>query len=138
MVGSTLPHAVASLQRAGLAALVARVDSNAPEGQVVGQRPEAGVTIPKGGQVRLNVSVQPLVSVPNVTGIQGLEAVHTLEADHLTASLRYVPSTQPARRVISQWPAPGAKAKRGTSILLNLSQGNRPSSATTGPTGATG
>lgn len=138
VVGTTLPHAVATLKSAGLTAVVAHVDSNAPEGQVVGQRPLAGTSLPKGGQVHLNVSVQPLVSVPDVTGIQGLQAVHTLQADHLVASLRYVPSTEPARRVISQYPSAGTKVKRGTSILLNLSQGNRPGSGASGPTGPGG
>lgn len=138
LVGSSLPRAVAVLKQAGLTAIVAHVDSNAPEGQVVGQRPRAGTSVPKGGQVHLNVSVQPLVTVPDVTGIQGLVAVHTLQADHLAASLRYVPSTQPARRVISQWPPAGRKVKRDTSVLLNLSQGNRPQSGPSGPTGSSG
>jgi serine/threonine-protein kinase len=135
-VGTTLPHAIATLKAAGLTALVSHVDSNAPEGQVVGQRPLAGTSLGKGGQVHLNVAVHPLVSVPDVTGIQGLQAVHTLEADHLVASLAYVPSTQPARRVIAQFPLPGTKVKRGTSVRINLSQGNR--AGASGPTGPTG
>jgi serine/threonine-protein kinase len=136
VVGSSLPRAIASLKSVGLTAVVSHVDSNAPEGQVVGQRPLAGTSLAKGGQVHLNVSVQPPVSVPNVTGIQGLQAVHTLQADHLVASLRYVPSTEPARRVIAQYPAPGTKVKRGTSVQINLSQGNKPGPS--GPTGAGG
>jgi PASTA domain len=67
------------------------------------------------------------VAVPNVTGMQGLAAAHTLLGDHLVAVRRYVPSTQPARRVVSQWPRPGAKVPRGTSVQLNLSQGLRSS-----------
>lgn len=140
LVGTTLPHAIASLKQAGLTAVVAHVVSNAPEGQVVGQNPRSATSVPKGGRVRLNVSVQPLISVPNVIGMQGLQAVHTLQADHLTSTLRYVPSTLPARQVISQFPPAGRSVKRGTSILLNLSQGNRPkgSSGPTGPTGSSG
>src|SRR5579859_7287397 len=125
LVGSTLPHAVATLKQAGLTALVTHVASNAPEGQVVAQQPPAGAQLPPGASVRLSVSVQPLVVVPDVTGVQGLTAVHTLKADHLLATIRYVPSTQPARRVISQWPAAGKKVRRGTSVLINESQGNK-------------
>ena len=53
--------------------------------------------------------------------------MHTLQNDHLVASLRYVPSTQPARQVVSQWPAAGQKVHRGTSVRVNLSQGLRAS-----------
>jgi serine/threonine-protein kinase len=60
-----------------------------------------------------------------VTGVQGLTAAHTLQADHLVASVRYVPSTEPARRVVSQWPSAGKKVRRGTSVRINLSQGNK-------------
>jgi serine/threonine-protein kinase len=137
-VGSSLPRAIGSLKQAGLTALVTHVVSDKPEGQVVGQNPAAGKTVGKGGQVRLSVSVQPPVSVPDLTGMQGLQAVHTLRADHLDATLRYVPSTLPARQVVSQFPPAGRKVKRGTSVLLNLSQGNRPKSGTSGPTGPSG
>jgi beta-lactam-binding protein with PASTA domain len=91
----------------------------------LGQRPAAGAKVPLGRRVQLSVAVTPLVTVPSVTGLQGLVAVHTLEADHLVASLRYVPSTQPARRVVSQWPPAGRSIRRGTSVRLNLSQGLR-------------
>ena len=140
VVGSSLPRAISSLKQAGLTALVTHVASDSPVGQVVGQNPAAGKTVGKGGQVRLNVSIQPPVSVPDLVGLQGLQAVHTLQADHLTSTLRYVPSTLPARQVVSQFPPSGRKVKRGTSVLLNLSQGNRPKSGTgpTGPTGSTG
>ena len=138
LVGSSLPRAVGLLKQAGLTADVAHVDSNAPEGQVVGQNPMSGASVPKGGRVHLNVSTQPPVSVPDVTGIQGLQAVHTLEADHLVASLVYVPSTEPARRVIAQYPAAGTKVKRGTSIQINLSQGNHANKGASGPIGPTG
>lgn len=69
---------------------------------------------------------QQLMSVPNLVGRQGLAAVHALQSDHLVASLRYVPSTQPARRVVSQFPAGGQRVRRGTTVRLNLSQGLRP------------
>jgi PASTA domain len=137
LVGSSLPRAVSTLKNEGLTAIVAHVDSNAPEGQVVGQNPQAGAKLAKGGQVRVNVSVQPLVTVPNVTGIQGLQAVHTLQADHLVATVHYVPSTEPARRVLSQWPPAGRKVKRGTTELINVSQGNR-QKGSSGPTGSSG
>jgi PASTA domain len=127
LVGVSLPRAVATLKRARLTASVVHVTTNAPEGRVVAQHPAPGANVPQGGRVRLSVSVQQLVSVPDVTGLQGLAAVHTLQDDHLVASLRYVPSTEPARRVVSQWPQAGANVRRGTGVRLNLSQGLRAS-----------
>jgi serine/threonine-protein kinase len=138
VVGSSLPRAIATLKQAGLSAVVTHVDSNAPEGQVVGQNPRGGANLRKGGQVRLNAAVQPPVVVPDVTGMQGLQAVHTLKADHLVATVRYVPSTLPARQVVSEWPPAGRKVKRGSGELINVSQGNKPKAGASGPTGATG
>jgi len=127
VVGASLPRAIAALKQAKLTAAVVHVGSSAPEGRVLAQRPAAGSRLPQGERVRLSVSVQQLVSVPDVTEMQGLAAVHTLRKDHLIASLRYVPSTEPARRVVSQWPPSGEKVRRRTSVRLNLSQGLRAS-----------
>lgn len=113
------------LRSAGLTGIVARVPSRRPPAQVVSQRPRAGAKLPRGGRVHVDVAIQQLIFVPDVTGIQGLVAVHTLQRDRLVASIRYVPSTEPARRVVSQWPSAGSKAKPGTVVRLNLSQGLR-------------
>lgn len=126
VVGTSLPRAVTALKQSKLVAAVTHVSSSAPEGRVLAQRPAAGATIPPGGRVQLSVAIQQFASVPNVTGLQGLVAVHTLQGDHLVASIRYVPSTQPARRVVSQWPPAGRSIRRGSSVRLNLSQGQRP------------
>jgi hypothetical protein len=126
VLSNALPRAVAILRHAGLTPTVTHVSSDQPTGKVLAQHPSAGATLPRGGQVRLDVAVQPLVAVPDVTGMQGLDAVHLLHRDHLATSLRYVPSTQTARRVVSQWPHAGRKVRRGHGVLLNLSQGLRP------------
>jgi serine/threonine-protein kinase len=128
VTGSSLPRAIAALEQAGLTAAVTHVDSTAPQGRVVSQSPAAGAKLAKGGRVRLRVAVHPLVAVPDLTGMSGLQAVHTLRADHLTSTVKYVPSTQPARTVVSQWPRAGKKVRQGTGVLLNVSNGARPSS----------
>src|SRR5438132_983821 len=52
VVGDSLPTAIAALKHAGLVALVSRVVSTLPSGQVVGQSPGAGATERKDGRVR--------------------------------------------------------------------------------------
>ena len=88
--------------------------------------------------MRLDVSLQPLVVIPNVVGMRGITASHTLIADHLLVSLRYVPSRQPPRTVIAQYPTAGGKVKRGTSVEINISSGAPPAPARAGPSGPTG
>jgi eukaryotic-like serine/threonine-protein kinase len=133
VVGYQIAKATSILRRAGLTPVMRQLASPAPNGQVIGQNPMAGTKEAKSGRVVLNVSLQPAVSVPNVIGMQGITAVHTLMADHLVASLAYVPSAQPARTVVAQYPLAGTKAKRATRIQINISTGGpRPS----GPTGA--
>ena len=130
IVGRSLPGALALVRRAGLVAVVSHVSSSQPAGRVIAQRPAAGAKMARGGKVQLEVSVQPPVVVPNVVGMSGVTANHTLTADHLVASLRYVPSTRPARTVVAQFPRPGRKAHRGSRVLINISNGARPSSTT--------
>jgi PASTA domain-containing protein len=127
VVGHTLPDAVTLLRRAGLTALITHLSSTQPLGRVVGQRPSAGTRSTRGSRVRLEVSVQRPVVVPSVIGMTGLAARKRLEAEHFVVSLRYVPSTQPARRVVAQSPRPGTKRQRGAGVLINLSNGTRPS-----------
>src|SRR2546427_546268 len=97
VVGDSLPRAIAALRHAGLTATVRHVASLKPEGSVIVQNPEAGTKSSKGGSVRLDVSLQPLVAVPDVTGMRGVTAVDTLTRSRLVASIRYVPSSRPAR-----------------------------------------
>ena len=136
VVGHRLPDAVALLRQAGLVAGVVHVRSEQPTGRVIGENPAAGAKEAKGGRVRLEVSVQPLVTVPDVVGMHGLTANHALQADHLAAFLRYVPSSQPARTVIAQHPSAGTKVRRGTHVEINISKGGRPSSTSTADTGS--
>jgi serine/threonine-protein kinase len=55
--------------------------------------------------------------------MKGLAANHTLQADHLVAFLRYVPSSQPARTVVAQHPSAGTKVRRGSHVEINISKG---------------
>src|SRR5439155_13024067 len=97
--------------------------SNQPTGRVFGQNPGVGATERKGGKVRVEVSLQAPVVVPDVIGIRLLYARRRLTADDLLVSVRYVPSTQPARRVVAQFPPAGKKVRRGAHVLVNVSNG---------------
>ena len=86
------------------------------------QKPLAGEKLAKGAAVRLDVSLQPPVVVPNVQGMRVSTARTTLNADHLIASVRYVPSRRPANTVVAQLPSPGQKVKRGTRVQVNVAK----------------
>jgi serine/threonine-protein kinase len=63
------------------------------------------------------------VSVPDVTGQPQEAAQRQLNTAGLKAGVVYVPSDQPQGTVVSQSPAAGTTAKRGTRIQLNVSLG---------------
>jgi hypothetical protein len=138
VTGFQVAEAVSMLRREGLTAVLRKVASDLPTGRVLGQNPSAGTRQAKVGRVTLSVSLQPMVLVPNVVGMQGLTANHALTAEHLVVSLAYVPSSQPARTVVAQYPRAQTKVKRGTHIQINISKGGLNPSGPTAPTAASG
>jgi len=71
-------------------------------------------------------AVQQVV-VPDIVGQQQEDAVGTLEAQGLGASVTEVPSTQEVGLVVAQAPHGGEKVDKGSSVLVNVSKGpNRP------------
>ena len=135
VTGFQVAEAVSMLRREGLTAVLRKVASDLPTGRVLGQNPSAGTRQAKGGRVTLSVSLQPMVLVPNVVGMQGLTANHALTAEHLVVSLAYVPSSQPARTVVAQYPRAQTRVKRGTHIQINISKGGLNPSWTNSPHG---
>jgi eukaryotic-like serine/threonine-protein kinase len=63
------------------------------------------------------------VVVPDVVGQQRDDAVGTLEAQGLSASLTEVPSTQEQGLVVAQSPRGGEKVDKGSSVAVNVSKG---------------
>jgi len=71
------------------------------------------------------------VTVPDLVGQRRDDAVRTLEAAGLKASVSEVPSDQEKNLVVAQDPHSGTKADMGSSVALNVSKGKeKPAKAT--------
>jgi beta-lactam-binding protein with PASTA domain len=105
-----------------------------PGGTVIGQSPPAGTPVAPGTSVRLVLSDGTLVRVPRVMSFTLSEARQRLVAGELRPIITSVASDAPAGTVVSQQPAEGQIAQRGTSIRLNVSTG--PATTATPPAAA--
>lgn len=145
VVGQKRAAAVSVLKAAGLNPKVFVVPGIQPENSVVAQRPPAGASVPRGTDVRVNISSgkapaggappppppQPppppaSKSVPDVTDKAQQGAQRQLNALGFKSLVRYVPSDQPQGTIVSQSPADGTSAKVGTRVTLNASLGPNP------------
>ena len=137
VVGQRRAAAVSELNAVGLDARVFLVAASQPKNTVVAQRPQAGKRVPRGTDVRLNISsghtssgVPPppptSKSVPDVTGKPQQGAQRQLNAIGFKSRLRYVPSDQPQGTIVSQSPSGDRSAKVGTRVTLNASLGPNP------------
>ena len=143
-IGQSRETAVAAVRGAGLEPRAFVVPSSQPEGTVLAQRPRAGVKVPGGATVRLNVSggtasggapppppppppaPPATVTVPDVTGQQQDAAQRQLNSAGLKAGVVWVPSDEDEGTVVSQAPDGGTTQKRGSRIQLNVSLGPTP------------
>ncbi|MGA0122543.1 MAG: Stk1 family PASTA domain-containing Ser/Thr kinase [Gaiellales bacterium] len=126
VVGLTQAEAVAALQRVGLDALVIPVeDAEAPEGEVLAQRPVAGQLLAEGSVVEIEVATAPgVVAVPNVVGASLEEARSALEAAKLIVRILEAASDSvPAGSVIAQSPSAGVELKPGSTVEITVSTG---------------
>jgi eukaryotic-like serine/threonine-protein kinase len=145
VVGQKRAAAVSVLKAAGLSPKVFVVPGIQPKNTVVAQRPHAGTSVPRGTDVRVNVSSgkapaggappppppQPppppaSKSVPDVTGTGQQGAQRQLNALGFKSLVRYVPSDQPQGTIVSQSPSGGNSVKVGTRVTLNASLGPNP------------
>jgi eukaryotic-like serine/threonine-protein kinase len=128
LVDQSSTDAVATLTKLGLKPDLHNVPSSKPAGTVLAQDPKAGVKLPVGQPVRLNVSKGPQpVSVPTVVNEPLAQATSELQAVGFQVSPRFVDSTQPANTVISQSPDAGTSAGKGSTISLTVSNGPKTS-----------
>ena len=136
LVGDDQQQAAEALTAAGLTSQVRTVTNAAPAGQVVGQSPAAGRTVPKGTAVTLTVSnghggAAANQVVPILSGMTTTSASNALASVGMTlGSLSYTYSTEPASTVVTQSPAPESAAQSGGSVSVTLSKGPSPGSAT--------
>ncbi len=95
-----------------------------PKGVVISQMPEVGDTVLRGSSVDLVTSLGPGVIVPDVRGLEEVEATTTLTDLGLEVFVMPIESdTVPAGEVIAQNLEPGSEVSLGQAILLQVSTG---------------
>lgn len=134
VVGLPVAEALVRLQAAGLKGETAKVASNRPKDTVLRQEPAAGTRAKKGATVLLTISKGAQgVTVPRVVGLTEALATAKLDARGFRTSVSRVSSTKPSGLVVSQEPAQGTKAAKGSIVGINVSQGP-PTTTETGTT----
>jgi beta-lactam-binding protein with PASTA domain len=125
VVGIRVQSAQFQLQQAKLASKLVHKAAAKPKGIVLDQAPKAHTTVPQGTKVTLVVSNGPPgVAMPDVVGLAAADAVNALQARKLTATLQQTPSQEAPGTVLAQSPKPGARAKPGTKVVLQVAKGN--------------
>lgn len=161
VVGTTSSEATATLTDAGLRVNVVGVPSDKPSGTVVAQNPVAGKQAKTGSIVRLNVAQAPgetttqpgattapppattqppattappaRATVPEAVGKELAVAAQEFADAGLKVAVKYVPSSEPAGRVVAQAQPAGTERRRGDTVQLNVSIGAEPAAATSVP-----
>lgn len=140
VVGQPASTAKTALRAAGLVAVEFKVPGTEPKGTVTAQKPSPNKRVPRGSKVRINVSTgaqtgggtttgatttttAQTVRVPNVVGLQQPPARRRLHSAGLSAGITYVASQQPSGRVVSERPAAGTQARKGSKVQLSVSRG---------------
>lgn len=135
LVGLRVDEAFVRLQSAGLKGRTKRVASTQPPDTVLTQSPAAETRAPRGSTVLLTISKGAAkVTVPRVVGLTEAVATARLSALGLRVKVSRISSTKPKGLVLSQEPAQGARAARGSVVGLNVSDGP-PTTTTTTTTG---
>lgn len=122
VVGQRAPAAVNALTAKGFRVKTAEVPSKKPSGTVLAQSPQAGSKVGRGSTVTINVS-RGLVSVPNAVGQSRDTAVATVRGAGLVPKAFTVPSSQQKGTVVAQNPKAGVKVPGGSTVRLNVSNG---------------
>jgi eukaryotic-like serine/threonine-protein kinase len=139
VIGQTEVQALAALRKVGLRPNVVRVPAREPRGTVIDQNPAAGSRAPKGSSVRVNVSAGApspgstqtvpttgeQTTVPNVVGLRDTDAIGRLQNAGFRVSSTSVSSARPTGTVLSQSPAGGTSAPRGSNVRITVSGGPR-------------
>ena len=135
VVGLSAARALVRLQAAGFKGRTVKAASRRPRDQVLEQSPAAGTELKNGSVVVLTISKGPRTStVPSVVGITEASARSTLEGLGYEVAVTKVQSTQPRGFVVSQKPAAGTRAAKGTTVTINVSQGPTATTTPTTPT----
>ena len=128
--------AASRLKRSGLGTKVVNVPSPEPAGTVIAQKPKAGARVPSGTAVRIDVAgaaagssdttpTTGTATIPKVIGAPDTEAVASIKKAGFRVESTAVSSQQPTGTVLTQSPAGGTVAQRGTTVKLRVSGGPR-------------
>ncbi len=123
--GKTVDQARSSLSDLGVYSEVEYQESDTEAGQVIGTTAAAGESILKGSTVTLTVSAGPrAVEVPSVEGLTVDKAENNLRSLGFVVTKVEEYSEEVAENtVISQVPASGTSAPKGTNITVTVSKG---------------
>jgi serine/threonine-protein kinase len=121
VTGKPRADAEADLKAAGLSVKVNEVfNDTVAKGSVISQRPDGGVLVEVGSTVTIDVSKGPeVILVPDVRNKTEAEARAAITAAGLTPKVVYVESPDDGI-VINQFPIPGASAKRGDTVEIEV------------------
>ncbi len=100
-----------------------------PTGKVIRQNPEKGARLKQDGTVRLVISKgSSKVAVPDVRGMEATAADAKIKEAGLSPDRQpdAFSDTVPSGAVISQDPAPGSQAQKGSSVKYVVSKGAEP------------
>jgi eukaryotic-like serine/threonine-protein kinase len=125
VVGQDVNQAVATLAGLGLNPNIFRVFSPAQQDTVTAQQPHAGDSVPKGSDVRINVSrgAKP-IQVPDVTGQPFANAKSALQGQGFSVARVEVQSDQyPQGVVVASDPPAGSSVAKGSKVTLSVSKG---------------
>jgi eukaryotic-like serine/threonine-protein kinase len=121
LVGAQRDVAVERIRGRGLEPSVSEEESNAPEGQVISQSPDAGSQVTPGSGVSIVVSKGEKQSkVPNVIGKERREAVEAIRAAGLAPFVEEEETEISGQvgRVVDQFPPPGQELAPGSEVTL--------------------
>jgi len=136
VVGLPVDKAFVQLEAAGFKGATRRVASKRRPDTVLAQDPASGTRAQKGSTVSLTISKGgAAVAVPRVVGLTEAAATAKLTEMGFQVRVSRVSSTKQSGLVISQKPAEGAKAARGSIVGIDVSSGPPP--PTTTQTGTT-
>jgi serine/threonine-protein kinase len=135
VVGFTAAQALVRLQAAGLRGRTVKVASRRPRDEVLEQSPAPGTEVKNDSVVVLTTSRGPRTgTVPSVVGIREAPARSTLEGLGFKVAVTRAQSSQPRDVVVSQQPAAGTRAARGTVVTITVSKGPTTTTTPTTPT----
>lgn len=125
VAGKSLDFARRKLDKAGFEVEVERSESaTVPAGRVIETEPSGGSSLPPGGTVTVIVSSgTETVTVPDVVGLNRIDAAAAIEDAGLIANVESENADEPEGQVIRQLPGAGTALAEGEEVTIVYSTG---------------